>query len=248
MIAKPGTRLFDGPPGTKQSPYVALTTEGYSSLLEGTQAKLNGRHEQGKSLYKKALAAFRQAEEMRPNEASPKLGIAEASAHLWASVDANSVLKTIHAAEQLLLNGLSEGKINKFNGKDSVQYLYALCHLELKNRDLAKEHLRQALVINPEHRYAAGILKSVEEADSKKGACFVATAAYGTPLAPEVQTLRNFREEVIRKSSIGRSFIWSYGIVSPPLAKLISKSDILKKVARNLLIGPILRQIKARDK
>ncbi len=238
MTAKQGTTLFDGPPGTKQEPYKLLITQGHAALMEGTQAKLNGNHAKGRSLYQSALAAFQQAEQMRPNEASPKLGIAEASSKMWDTEDPRAVMTKVQAAEQLLLQGLSEGRINKFDGKDVVQFEYAMCNLAMKQRDAAKENLRQVLVINPEHRFARGILESVEEQDSKKGGCFIATAAYGSALAPEVQVLRTFRDEVLRKSTFGRGFVGLYGTLSPPFAKLISRSDFLRRIARLALIEP----------
>jgi tetratricopeptide (TPR) repeat protein len=167
MIAKPGTRLFEGPPGTKLPPFRAFLVEGERCLMEGIQANLAGNHEQGKRFYKDAVIAFEQAERLRPDEASPKLGIAEASAKMWEDCDPKSVLRKIEAAEQLLLQGLSENKVNKFGGMDKVHYLYALCHLALRNRDVAKRHFRETLRINPDHRYAPGILKRVEEEDAR---------------------------------------------------------------------------------
>lgn len=246
MIAKPGTRLFDGPPGTKQSAYKALVVEGNKFLLMGTQAKLGGNHEQGKLFYKDAIVAFEQAEKLRPNEASPKLGIAEASAHMWEDCDPEGIRKKIEEAEQFLLQGLSKNKVNKFGGMDKVHYLYALCHLALKNRDVAKEHLRQTIAINPDHQFAPGILKTVEEQDAKKSGCFIATAAYGSPLAPEVEVLRKFRDEVLRRSILGRLFIRIYSVLSPPVAKLIWRSDFSKAAIRQIILSPILRRVKAR--
>ena len=118
MSSKPGTKLFDHPPGTKVSPYKELIGQGHAALIEGTQAKLNGNHEKGKALYRSALKSFQEAEQMCPNEASPKLGIADASSHLWETEDPAKVMKKIEAAEQLLSQGLSEEKVNKFEGKD----------------------------------------------------------------------------------------------------------------------------------
>lgn len=42
------------------------------------------------------------------------------------------------------------------------------------------------------------------------GECFVATAVYGDVNAPQVQTLRDFRENVLMRSSIGRLFVDFY--------------------------------------
>lgn len=58
-------------------------------------------------------------------------------------------------------------------------------------------------------------LLSGEYKHSKKGIfdgdpCFVATAVYGDNNAPQVQTLREFRDKVLMMSNIGRSFVNFY--------------------------------------
>jgi hypothetical protein len=48
--------------------------------------------------------------------------------------------------------------------------------------------------------------------------CFIATAAYGSALAPQVVTLRAFRDDRLRQSRLGRWMIDVYERCSPPLA------------------------------
>lgn len=87
---------------------------------------------------------------------------------------------------------------------------------------------------------AARQLKDEIENPPKKGMCFVATAAYGSPLATEVVTLSHFRDDVLLRSTIGQFFIDAYYTLSPPLARVISKTNSLRFVTRNLLIRPLL--------
>lgn len=68
------------------------------------------------------------------------------------------------------------------------------------------------------------------------GGCFIATAAFGSPLEPQVMTLRNFRDNVLARSEAGRQFIRIYYRYSPAVAELIKKSDLLRTAARNLLL------------
>lgn len=65
--------------------------------------------------------------------------------------------------------------------------------------------------------------------------CFIATAAFGTPYAVEVQTLRFFRDQTLRNSLMGRRFICLYYKYSPRVACLLDKQAWLKPTVRGLL-------------
>ena len=87
-------------------------------------------------------------------------------------------------------------------------------------------------------------MKDEIENPAKSGFCFIATATYGSPLAPEVFIFRRFRDEVLLKSKGGRAFVEIYYFTSPPFALLISKIDFLKKLVRSLMLSPLLRLLK----
>jgi len=55
------------------------------------------------------------------------------------------------------------------------------------------------------------------------GFCFIATAAYGSPYAQEVELLRQFRDLRLRESTLGRLAIRAYESTSPPIAQWIAK-------------------------
>jgi hypothetical protein len=69
--------------------------------------------------------------------------------------------------------------------------------------------------------------------------CFIATAAFGSPLVPEVETLRRFRHQILDKDPVGKAFVRSYYVISPPIARGVSKSDTLKGLVRGVL-GPLI--------
>jgi len=75
-----------------------------------------------------------------------------------------------------------------------------------------------------------GFLRS---AGGVRGKCFIATAVYGNdPYAPEVMLLRRYKDLVLRKSPSGRTMIYFYYYLSPPIAKIVKRSPFLKKVLR----------------
>jgi hypothetical protein len=70
--------------------------------------------------------------------------------------------------------------------------------------------------------------------------CFVATAAYGTGTAEEVNLLREFRDMVLLSSDPGAEFVSLYYQVSPPIAEVIRQHEFLRTAVRVGFIGPIV--------
>lgn len=62
--------------------------------------------------------------------------------------------------------------------------------------------------------------------------CFIATAAYGTPMADEIQILREFRDEYLLTNSLGQGLVDIYYSISPPIANFITDHPSLKPIMR----------------
>ncbi len=77
------------------------------------------------------------------------------------------------------------------------------------------------------------------------GVCFIATAAYGTSTAKELDTLRAFRDEVLLQNSLGSQLVALYYEVSPPVADFISEHEWLRTLVRELLVDPVAWLVEA---
>src|SRR3989304_7698561 len=71
------------------------------------------------------------------------------------------------------------------------------------------------------------------------GGCFIATAAYGTPMAEEIEILREFRDEYLMTNTVGRALVDVYYRVSPRLAEFITAHPSLKPVVRTGLLPAV---------
>jgi hypothetical protein len=77
---------------------------------------------------------------------------------------------------------------------------------------------------------------SGSSSESGGGGCFIATAAYGSPIEPHVKILRDFRNGFLLNNSIGKAFVQLYYKYSPPIADLIAKHESLRAVVRLSLL------------
>jgi len=77
-----------------------------------------------------------------------------------------------------------------------------------------------------------------EAEPGKKAACPIACVCMGTPLIDQLGPIREFRDEVLKRSRAGLIFVsLYYGKMSPHLSPLLEKSETLRRVGRMLVRG-----------
>lgn len=81
---------------------------------------------------------------------------------------------------------------------------------------------------------------TANSSSDEKSNCFIATAVYGEDNAPELELFRHFRDEFLLKEFAGRAFVVLYYSFSPYVAKLIRKSESLKRLTETFVLNPAL--------
>jgi hypothetical protein len=132
----------------------------------------------------------------------------------------------------LLSTTLPHGGARTQKNEDGVAALEKASRLDPENED-AREYLPRAKG-----------MASQNLAAKKSSGCFVATAACGDPSAREVIVLSAFRDDVLLRSRVGRTFVRFYYVVSPPIAAVVARSALLRRSAMLLVIRPAVCLVK----
>jgi very-short-patch-repair endonuclease len=106
---------------------------------------------------------------------------------------------------------------------------------------LEEKNSRRGFIATPEQGQTTGATLQ------KRSGCFIATAAYGTPMAQEIDNLRRFRDLRLEGGMIGRHLVTLYYDTSPPLASVIARSKNMKAFVR-FSLKPIIRFFESRSK
>jgi membrane-associated protease RseP (regulator of RpoE activity) len=81
---------------------------------------------------------------------------------------------------------------------------------------------------------------SIDDDDDGSSDCVIVTAAFGTPLVAEVQTLRRFRDQVLLTNAPGRLLTRAYYRFGPSLARQVAIHPRLAAAVRGI-VRPLAR-------
>lgn len=125
--------------------------------------------------------------------------------------------------------------------KSGNKYIIRYMFEDIADEDMDAEFILGEFHIDLLEKYTPPV---VRQTNTKSGGCFVATACYGDYDAAEVLVLRNYRDNVLLKTNLGRIAVDIYYFISPPIARLLDKSESLKAFIRKNILAPIVSKIK----
>jgi hypothetical protein len=154
-----------------------------------------------------------------PSISGYKVYFGKASGHYSSVIDVGN-----HAA--CLITGLDAG----------VTYFFACTDYNSTGIEssFSNEIVYTVPVANPapSPSPASSPASSTSSSSGGGGGCFIATAAYGSYLAPEVMALREFRDRYLLTHGPGQAFVDGYYRISPPVATFIAEHEALKTAVR----------------
>jgi lysophospholipase L1-like esterase len=82
---------------------------------------------------------------------------------------------------------------------------------------------------------SSGAVSSASNDSGGGGGCFIATAAFGSPVAKHVMLLKELRDKFLLTNAPGKWFVAEYYRLSPPVANFITHHEGVKIVVRTAL-------------
>lgn len=116
-------------------------------------------------------------------------------------------------------------------GEHEINSMNAIGELDM-NFEIRKRYNEQKQSLNNLHR---AIQKRNSTSSSSSSGCYIATMAYGDYDHPQVMILRQFRDEVLDKSVVGKWFIKTYYHYSPKLVEKLKNKRRINDIIRKTL-------------
>lgn len=176
---------------------------------------------------------------------SPTMGIAEFRGELVdVKLDADGGIFILYLLNQKPIKVFDDGITIKYGYLGTTGRPIAT----IKKRGFRDTYLEVTIVFKDRDHYLE-YFKDIKITKQKDdiGSCFIATAAYGTPLHEDLDVLRDFRDNVLKKNWLGQKFVDWYYANGPAMAEWVSKTELRKAAVRDLLIKPAVFVLKNKD-
>jgi len=165
-------------------------------------------------------------------------GAMESSSFEYAEINGNGDKSVIFGCESSFgRQGVFGAKLEKLT-QDGYLRLVAIQHQEILSQGTTEAEFGDVLI--------NGNCFSSFSAAAPGGGCLIATATYGTELAPQVQQLRELRDNHLLQTELGTSFIESfnefYYSFSPIIADYERENYVFKEMVR-LAITPMVSSL-----
>lgn len=116
---------------------------------------------------------------------------------------------------------------------------YSLDEIQKKSykeeEDPILSEIRDTLAFISDYKFETGNPKFPLVLEKDSSGCFIATAAYSTPIHPDLDTFRAFRDEKLLTHWIGNKLVEIYYLLSPSVAEYINQKPIIKRFVRRKL-------------
>jgi hypothetical protein len=141
---------------------------------------------------------------------------------------------TLEAAELLVPTTAKPGQMIQVDMGGLVQATHYYVAVRAMDACTGVGPIRSAEFITPMRQFAT------------VSPCFVATAAYGSPMAKDVSVLRRLRDRYLLTNDLGRALVSAYYAVGPALADVIRGRETLRAAAR-VALAPIVELARRLD-
>jgi len=137
------------------------------------------------------------------------------------------------------------GKVVYLKARDNFGYDFDKWSGDVDTLEIVGTDNRYAIItMNGDYEITANF-QDVSGEEEPSGGCFIATAAYGTSTAEQLDVLREFRDDVLLESTVGSRLVDLYYQMSPPIADFISENNFVRTLVRELLVDPIVWVVEA---
>lgn len=149
-------------------------------------------------------------------------------------------------------------KYTKYDGTTSIRtisdihyskefgsdYIECFCHLRQERRTFKISRIEEidGISFNSTPKtsytstsYGTSYPRTTYTPPKKSEGCYIATMVYGDYDHPKVMILRRYRDEILKKSFLGRLFIRVYYFVSPKLVSILKNCKRINSIIRKQL-------------